>query len=728
MKSTIDLSVLNEPQRHAVEHLKGPTLVLAGAGSGKTRVLTHKIAYLVSRGIKPWRILAVTFTNRAAREMAGRVEKLLNIPVQSLWIGTFHSICVRILRREAERWGLSRNFTIYDRDDQLAIVKKALKEMGGQQDNLTPGHLLHIIGKAKSDFVSPDEFDSFLSGPNKRLITDIYLRYEKLLKAAVAFDFDDLLARPVDMFTKHPDTLKEWQKRFSHILVDEYQDTNHTQYLLMKMLSGGSGNVTVVGDDDQSIYSWRGANVRNILEFETDFTKAATFRLEQNYRSTGIILKAANAVVAHNENRFVKKLWTERSHGAPVKILECLDDRDEAARVVDSVEQEMKEHVYSPKDFIVLYRTNAQSRSFEDVLRRRGIKYMIVGGVRFYQRKEIKDILAYLKIIVNPDDTVSFTRAVSVPKRGIGAKTIEKLEKFASEKGISIVEAAARVEEVISSGAILKKLKKFSEILQSISEMRGKTGLDEIGHALVEKTRYKDYLIEEYPDTFEDRTNNVNELITAMGEFENITEEDDLSSFLGEISLMTDVDMWDEDEGCVTLMTLHSAKGLEFPSVYIAGVEKGLFPLPKSFDSDAELEEERRLFYVGMTRAEERLHISYAENRMRFGGFSSGGASMFVNELPDDGLEFEEINTTYKLSNTLKNQPVRRPMEFEDYSQEGPDYGDAPFEIGAFVRHPVFGRGRVAGYSGSGDKLTLTIHFGTQTKKIRAKFGKLVPA
>ncbi|MFC1529059.1 ATP-dependent helicase, partial [Candidatus Latescibacterota bacterium] len=600
MKTTIDLSVLNDPQRRAVEHFEGPTLVLAGAGSGKTRVLTHKIAYLVSRGIKPWRILAVTFTNKAAREMAGRVEKLLNIPVQTLWIGTFHSICVRILRREAKRWSISPNFSIYDRDDQLSLVKKALKELGVHKDSIHPSYALHIIGKSKSDFIPIDELVSNLPGPKTQMIADVCHLYEKLLKEAGAFDFDDLLARPVELFGKYPDTLKEWQNRFSYILVDEYQDTNHTQYLLMKLLSGDSGNVTVVGDDDQSIYSWRGANIRNILEFESDFTNAATFRLEQNYRSTGIILKAANAVMANNKNRMAKKLWTDRYEGSAVKIIECWNDRDEAERVIDSIEQEMNEHEYSPKDFVVLYRTNAQSRSFEDVLRLRGIRYVIVGGVRFYQRKEIKDILAYLHVIVNPSDTVSFARAVSVPRRGIGARTIEKLEKFATEKGISIIEAVEKAGEAISSGAALKRLEKFNAILLSISEMRGKTELDKIGQAMVENIHYEDYLISENPDTYTDRINNVNELITAMGEFENITDQDDLSTFLADVSMMTDVDLWDEEEGCVTLMTLHSAKGLEFPSVYIAGVERGLFPLPKSFDSDEELEEERRLFYVGI--------------------------------------------------------------------------------------------------------------------------------
>ena len=728
MNNSFDITALNNPQREAVEHIEKPTLVLAGAGSGKTRVLTHKIAYLVSLGVKPWRILAVTFTNKAAREMIARTEKLLSIPVKGLWIGTFHSICVRILRREAERWGINRDFTIYDRDDQLAAIKKAMREIGMKKEVLSPSRILHIIGRAKNDLVSPEELHNNVSGPYAGLIVSIYKRYNELLKAAGAFDFDDLIARPVEKFSHDRECLRVWQKRFSHILIDEYQDTNRTQYLFMKLLSGDSGNVTVVGDDDQSIYSWRGANIQNILGFEHDFINVKVIRLEQNYRSTKTILKAANAVVVNNKGRMSKKLWTERHDGSPVKVIECMDDYEEAEQVVLSIEREKKELSYVLRDFVILYRTNAQSRSFEEVLRRRGIPYIIVGGLRFYERKEIKDILAYLRIIANPDDAVSFGRIITTHKRGVGPKTIEKLETLAKVENITIVEAVGRAEEVITSVKILKELKELYALFQSLSQMRGKFRLYEIGQALVSGIKYEEYLKSEYPDNFDERVNNVHELIAALRDFENLSGESDLSIFLANVTLMTDVDMWDDTADALTLMTLHSAKGLEFPSVYIAGVERGLFPLPQTFESEQELEEERRLFYVGITRAQEYLHISYALNRIRHGSWG-GGASMFMYELPGEVLDYECVEQNIRLNRPQKNRSIRHVMEFEDYSQEVSDSDDnKTFRVGSYVRHPVFGRGCIMARSGSGDNLMLTILFGTEKKKIMVKYGKLVPA
>ena len=722
----VDLNALNPSQREAVEHIDKPTLVLAGAGSGKTRVLTYKITHLVFKGIKPWRILAVTFTNKAAREMASRVERLLNMPVQNLWIGTFHGICARILRMEADNWGFRRDFTIYDEDDQIRLIKKALKELGIPKDVLHPSRVKHIIRKAKNDFVTPDELIKFAYGHDIKIITRTYSRYMKLLRDAGAFDFEDLLARPVEMFMKHPESLEKWKKKFDCILVDEFQDTNRTQYLLLKLLTGKSGKITVVGDDDQSIYKWRGADIQNILGFERDFAGVKTFRLEKNYRSTGIILKAANSVVKNNKGRMAKQLWTDRPDGDRVKILECLSDTDEAERIIASIEQEKCQYGLNLKDFVILYRTNAQSRPFEDVLRRSGIKYTIVGGVRFYNRMEIKDILAYLRFLANHNDIVSFTRAITTPKRGIGTKTIEAIEKFADEKKISLFDSLGRADE-ICSGAMAKKVEAFYDIMKLAAEISGTSGFGNLAQKIIEKTGYEQYLEREDPDRFEDRLNNVNELITAMNEFENVTDANDLTAFLAEVSLVADVDAWDEECDVVTLMTLHSAKGLEFPSVYIAGVERGLFPLPVYVEDEADIEEERRLFYVGITRTEERLHISYALQRARYGSFS-GGASMFVNELPFEVLDIESPEYSYsKLP--LRNQPVRRAMEFEDYSQELPDYEeDGLYHVGSYVRHPSFGRGRITACSGSGDRATLTIKFGAREIKIRAKYGKLVPA
>jgi len=722
----IDLNALNSSQREAVEHIENPTLILAGAGSGKTRVLTYKIAYLVSRGIKPWRILAVTFTNKAAREMAARVEYLLHIPVQNLWIGTFHSMCVRILRREAENWGLRRDFTIYDEDDSISVIKKALKDLGIPKEKLSPSRVKHIIRNAKNSFVSPDKLTEFVYGHDVKLISGVYKRYMERLHIAGALDFDDLLVQPVEMFGKYPESLKKWEEKFSHILVDEYQDTNRTQYLLVKLLAGKSGNITVVGDDDQSIYSWRGADLQNILGFENDIKRVKTFRLEKNYRSTGNILKAANSVVKNNRGRMSKRLWTDRPNGDRVKVIECLTDQNEAERVISAIEQESTKYELKLRDFVILYRTNAQSRSFEDVLRRRGIPYVIVGGVRFYERMEIKDILAYLRILANHDDTVSFTRAITTPKRGIGIKTIETIEKFANEKKISLVDVLNRADEIFS-GKILDKIKEFNNILQSALRMREDSGLDKIVHEIIEKTDYAKYLEKEYPESFEERVNNVNELITAMAEFENLTDEDDLSTFLVEVSLVADVDTWDDESDALTLMTLHSAKGLEFPSVFIAGVERGLFPLPQTFDDNSALEEERRLFYVGITRAEERVHVSYALQRARYGSFS-GGASMFVSELPWEILDIEKPELFYAKT-PVRKQSIRRLMEFEDYSQELPDVDESgQYRVGSYIRHPVFGRGKITACSGSGDRTKLTILFGNKEKKILAKYGKLTHA
>ena len=722
-----DLSGLNPEQREAVEHTEGPTLVLAGAGSGKTRVLTHKIAYIVSRGTKPWRILAVTFTNKAAREMAERVEKLIGIPTKNLWIGTFHGICVRILRREAERWGFARDFTIYDRDDQISIVKKILKESGlDSNSQYAPSKVLGLIGKAKNDSIPPERMKELVTGPNAAKYEHLFRRYGEMMRQAGAFDFDDLLLKPVEMFQKDSESLQTWQNRFSYTLVDEYQDTNHTQYLLMKLLGGATGNITVVGDDDQSIYSWRGADIRNILDFEKDYENVKTIPLERNYRSTQNILNAANAVVVNNKSRMSKRLWTDGPEGDKVVVFECRNEHDEAERIVNTIESERSENNYRLRDTVILYRTNAQSRLFEDFLRRRAIPYVIVGGTKFYERKEIKDILAYLRLVVNANDTVSFERAITTPKRGIGAKTIEVIVRFAAEKGISPVDACGRIEE-FTGGKMINKVKSFYTVLSSAVELRKqKTGIGEIVRTITESSGYELYLRNEYPENAEERIDNVNELITAMLDFVNESEEDDLSAFLAEVSLVSDVDTWDADSDAVTLMTLHSAKGLEFPSVYIAGVEEGLFPLSRTLEEQDSLEEERRLFYVGITRAEKILHLSYASYRQRYGSFS-GGPSPFIGELPNDVIDFvapPKYEYTYTDVVSQHTNPPKREEKgpkvtaFEDYSQDVPDYGGiGMFNVGSYVRHPTFGRGKITAVSGEGENLKLTIMFGNQKKK-----------
>jgi len=601
-----------------------------------------------------------------------------------------------------------------------------MSETGAMGGRVTPSEALNAISRAKSDFLGPEELEERLAGPVSRVLPEIFRRYEAVLREAGAFDFDDLLLKPVKMFDRFPESLAEWRGRFDYILVDEFQDTNRTQYILMKMLTGDSGRITVVGDDDQSIYSWRGADIGNILSFERDFKNVRTFRLQRNYRSTKTIIEAANSVVANNRKRMGKKLWTENESGEPIKILECGSDRDEAEAVVRSIEREMAAHNLSPGDFVILYRTNSQSRLFEDVLIKRGIRYTIVGGVRFYDRKEVKDILAYLRLMVNPADYVSFSRAVTTPKRGIGAKTIEKLERLSSRYGIDIIEALGRAAEVVSSRKLLKKLGEFRLQLQSLRDARGKVPLDEYGKMLLETIRYMEYLREEYPGEYEERMDNVYELINAMGEFRNTEDGDALSNFLNEVTLMTDVDSWDDGKDVVTLMTLHAAKGLEFPSVYITGVEENLFPSlrSESVAAERELEEERRLFYVGMTRAEKYLHISYAALRRRFNAFS-GGASMFIDELPRHLLAWETAETP----SPVKSRITRVLSDFEDYSQEYPEQEDvSPFAVGSYIRHPKFGRGRIEACSGSGEDLVLTVRFGSRTKKIMPNYVRLTPA
>jgi DNA helicase-2/ATP-dependent DNA helicase PcrA len=675
--------------------------------------------------MQPWSILAVTFTNKAAREMSSRVEVLLGIPAQGLWIGTFHGMCVRILRREADRWGIKRDFTIFDRDDQLSMAKRALAKLGVRKDSLPPQRLLGVIGKAKNDGIGPEEFETHVSGRDAPLMAKGYRVYTELMHEAGAFDFDDLLLKPVEMFRKDQESLEKWRERFRHVLVDEYQDTNRTQYLLMKQLAGESGAVTAVGDDDQSIYSWRGANIRNILDFEHDFRNVRIVRLEDNYRSTPNILRAANAVVQHNRERMAKELRTSRTGGAKVHLIEAWDDRDEAEKVVASITRERDASGLGLRDFVVLYRTNAQSRSFEDVLRRKGIPYVIVGGIRFYERQEIKDILAYLRFTVNPVDTISFARAITTPRRGIGQKTIETIERYAAQKHISFHQALAEAGEYLS-GAMRFHVEEFAGIISAVQEMRGNRKLDEIIRMVIERTSYLKHLESEHPESFEERSQNLEELATALGEFENIEEGDDLTAFLAEVSLVSDVDTWDDASDAVTLMTLHAAKGLEFPSVYIAGVENGLFPLPRTFDKEADFEEERRLFYVGITRAKDLLHISYARQRLRYGSFG-GGASQFVHELPFDVLEYDKpAEVRPEPSVSRKRKPVERVMEFEDFSQEVPDTEAASlWQVGEHVRSPRFGGGRITAITGAGDNLTLTILFGAKEIKIVVKYGKL---
>ncbi len=614
------LEELNPVQRDAASSMDGPCLVLAGAGSGKTRVLTYRVANLIAHGVRPESILALTFTNKAAQEMKGRIVGLVGEGSRSIWMGTFHSLFARILRVEAERLGYRRNFSIYDSDDSLSQIKAAMGRLSLSQQQYLPQQVRSRISHAKSARLGPAEFLAAASDPGAKAVASIYEEYERELKRSNAMDFDDLLLKPLDLFVHQADALQRYQHRFSHILVDEYQDTNRVQYLLINAMSRTHRNLCVVGDDAQSIYSFRGADIRNILDFQRDYPDAKVFRLEQNYRSTKKILAAAGSLIKNNRAQIEKSLWTSNDEGEPIMVERCEDDREEGRRVVVRIGEEISRKKLSLKDVAVLYRTNAQSRAIEDALRRAGIPYGIVGGVAFYRRKEIKDILAYLRLIVNPDDQESFSRVINVPPRGIGAGTLKKLTTFAEGHECTPFNALQheKLGEVLPERAA-RTLRDFGAMIRKYAGLQQQVSASELARSLVSELRILELLKEEGTSEAESRRQNVEELVSALSEFCASNREASLPQFLEEAALIADVDTADFERNAVTLMTLHAAKGLEFPVVFITGLEEGLFPLVSSSDDDEDIEEERRLMYVGITRAQKKLYLCHAMARLRFG-------------------------------------------------------------------------------------------------------------
>ncbi len=715
------LDDLNPTQREAVAHVDGPVLVLAGAGSGKTRVLTYRIAYLVGQmGVSPEHILAVTFTNKAAEEMRGRVVKLLEQEGLSIWMGTFHSVCARILRREGIRLGYDRSFTIYDEEDQLALVKKTMEELHISADRLSPKGFRARIEGAKHNLMTPEEFASQALDDYEEKAALIYQRYQRTLESNNALDFGDLINKAVSLFQLYPAVLGRYQDRFQYILVDEYQDTNHAQYMLVNLLASRHRNLCVVGDDDQSIYGWRGADIGNILSFEKDYPDARVVKLEQNYRSTQNILSAASQVVANNRGRKEKTLWTEKGAGENITLLEALDERMEAMSVLGKLQAECSQNLRALSDFAILYRINAQSRSFEDQLRRLGLPYVIVGGVRFYERKEVKDILAYLRVVVNPNDAISLRRIINVPRRGIGQITLSKLEARALELRVSLLDALEKVgqTEDLREGT-RESLRQLYDLFKSLQDRAAELGVDEMVREVVERTGYFVELTAEGTLEAQTRAENVRELVAAAEEFVMRSPDPSLIAFLEEVSLLTSVDTWDQTANVVTLMTLHSAKGLEFPVVFIVGLEEGLFPLSRSMESPEELEEERRLFYVGMTRAQEKLFLSMAHRRRLYGGGLGCLRSRFLDEVPADLMETEGYG--------VDAWGIRTVAEFEEGRLTDPDDEYVPRVcIGSVVRHPQFGVGRVVDLSGYADDLKLTVVFQDQApKKLMARYANL---
>ncbi len=733
------LKDLNEQQKQAVLATEGPVLIIAGAGSGKTRTLTYRIAYLIKKQIaRPSEILAVTFTNKAAREMKERLQTLLGNQVIPLWMGTFHSVCARILRIEAEKIGLSRNFTIYDVDDSVRALRKILSSKGLSPQKFNPKVVQNRISRLKNQFILPENLlEQEFEDEYDEVVAEVYKSYQAFLKQNHALDFDDLLLRPIQVFDEYPEIKAKYNNKFRYILVDEYQDTNHAQYLLLKRLLNPQKNLCVVGDEDQSIYGWRGADIQNILNFNRDFPQAKVFKLEENYRSHSNILKAANAVVKNNKSRLGKNLWTKKEDGPKIRLVIAEDEVDEARKVVEIIHDEMYTHKRSFKDIAILYRTNAQSRALEDQLRRNAISYNIIGGVKFYDRKEIKDVLAYLKVLVNPADSVSLRRIINFPLRGIGETTVNKIERFAEIEHITLFDALGRVDEVANISATMSnRVKQFYEMMVKFMSLKDELNAIELASTLVSEAGIIHHYETEYDQyESESRIENIKELFATMDQFarerQNENRESDLAAFLEEVSLLTDIDTWNESSNAVTLMTLHSAKGLEFPVVCITGLEMGLMPLQRSSADLEELEEERRLFYVGMTRAMESLYLTYANRRRRYNSGTFNTPSVFLDEIPVELIEYRSKKRSSRSSGTVKKRRTAREKKLEAYFNNNDDNqarGDE-FFVGQKVYHETFGKGQILQLEGSGEKMKITVHFFRDdiTKKLIKKFANLSP-
>jgi DNA helicase-2/ATP-dependent DNA helicase PcrA len=725
------LAGLNPAQREAVLHFEGPMLVLAGAGSGKTRVLTARIARLIEHhGVDPSRILAVTFTNKAAGEMRERIGRLLGEDPKGLWSGTFHAIGARILRGAAHHVGRTPSFTIYDEDDTLGVVKRIMERLGISPKQWSPKVIGSLISDAKNSLVGPEEYKSLAMDPVSRAAAQVYAQMEATLRTANAVTFDDLLVLPVEIFRKDENTLKKYRDRFQFILVDEYQDTNRAQFQFIKLLGSEHGNVVVVGDDDQSIYGWRGADIRNILDFEKEFAAAKLVRLEENYRSTPDILNVANAAITQNVGRKGKTLRATRPAGEAVTLVAALDERDEADFILEEIKARRNTGDRGLSDFAVLYRTNAQSRAIEDALRRDAIPYRLVGSVRFYDRREIRDLMSYLKLIANPSDEEAFRRAIAVPKRGIGDTTIDMLAARARERQVPLFEAAARedLQESLRPAA-RKGLADFVRVIATLRERAKDTSVDVLLQDLISEIRYADYLQAEGPESARDRIENINSLINGAAEL--VIDEGGevgltpLDHFLQRAMLVAGADAIDPGADAVTLMTLHNAKGLEYPVVFLTGLEDGLFPLSQSFDEPAKLEEERRLFYVGITRAEEKLFLSFTEMRRRNGELLPSIKSRFLREIAAANIEERKTLRVTTMGRGSASRagtfgggayPSRRTHEVPawrraDISEVEASQDEPRYVKGERVRHKLFGDGSIAELSGVGREVKAVIDF-----------------
>jgi DNA helicase-2/ATP-dependent DNA helicase PcrA len=733
---SFNINDLNDAQREAVVATNGPVLILAGAGSGKTRTLTFRIAYMIKdMNIAPENILAVTFTNKAAKEMKERIIDLIGDNVGGLWMGTFHSICARILRKEAEHIGYSRNFSIYDIDDQVQVVRKIIIEIGVPQQEFSPKMIQNRLSRAKNHFLSADDLEDSKRDGLDEYLPEIYRKYQKYLKANNALDFDDLLIKPIELFDKNPDIKERYASQFQNILVDEYQDTNHAQYLFLRHLAKGHQNICVVGDEDQSIYAWRGADINNILNFNKDYKDVKVCKLEENYRSDNNILKAANAVVKNNTERLGKDLFTKRKEGEKIQVYPAATEIEEAKHIVNIIHDEMYTNKRNFHDVAILYRTNAQSRVIEEELRRNAISYTIIGGTRFYDRKEIKDVLGYLKLIANPTNSIALKRIINFPLRGIGGTTVGKLEKFAEANSITLFDALVRVGEITNISATMgSRVIEFHKLIQKFIELSSKLCLTELVSSLASESGILHHYQTEYDQyESENRVGNIKELFNSIQQFADDREKNDLdaslSAFIEEVSLLTDIDSWNDTSNSVTLMTLHAAKGLEFPIVFITGLEMGLLPLQRNNADPKELEEERRLLYVGMTRAENHLYMSYARQRRKFGTTQLTTPSLFIDEIPADLLYYkaDHSNAHYSKRSRTRSRKKKIQSYFERATVD--QTVEETFAIGQKVYHAIFGKGEVLDLEGTGDKMKISVHFidGDITKKLVKKYANLSP-
>ena len=719
------LTGLNKEQQQAVQHTEGPLLILAGAGSGKTKVLTVRIAHLLAQGVNPYEILAITFTNKAAKEMKSRVEGLVGDVANRIWLSTFHSFCAKFLRFELDNFlGYNSNFTIYDTSDSQAVIKTALKALNLDDKYYPVGAMIGAISDAKNKLLFASDFRKQARDFYQQKVADVYEYYERELRKNNALDFDDLLLVAVKLLQSNEAVLDKYSKRFRYVMIDEYQDTNHAQYLLAKLLASHWKNIAVVGDADQSIYAWRGADIQNILDFEKDYPNCTSIKLEQNYRSTKIILDAANAVIENNEGRPKKNLWTDKTEGAKIQHFTAQSEHEEAAFIGDTIAKKHDIHGVPYGDMAILYRTNAQSRVLEEALIKRALPYTMVGGTKFYDRKEIKDVLAYLRVLYNPFDDLSLLRIINVPKRSIGATTVAKLQDYARANGTSLFMTLTQLHLVDTiKGKTKEKLEEFGILIFTlVAEMEDKTVLD-ILESILDRTGYLAQLEESTDPQDQARAENIGELLSVAKDFQDTNPNGTVEDFLEQVALVNDVDSFEQEESKVTLMTLHAAKGLEFPIVFLGGLEEGLFPHSRTLMNPEEIEEERRLAYVGITRAEKELYISNATTRTVFGRTSSYLPSRFIDEIPEelvDGLRAkrkvpDDIKRHVPQHMSVTSRPVTKPIVRNEVI--------ADWKVGDTAIHSKWGNGKVINVAGEGAGMKLTIEFPTQgVRVVMAKF------